>query len=102
MYAIHWVVRLKISSTHKHLQHKQYHWCACVIVVIILVSSLCFVVAILQLLEQKKKNEQSPSGEEKIKSEGGNTIIQISPVAKDRHSHQPKFWKIEVRLSLRL
>ena len=37
----------------------------------------------LQLLEQKKKNEESPSGEEKIKSEGGNTTIQTSPVAKD-------------------
>ena len=50
---------------------------------------------ILQLLEQKKKNELSPSGEEKIKSEGGNTSNQISLVAKVRHSHQPKFWRIE-------
>ena len=48
--------------------------------------TLCY--PILQLLEQKKKNEQSPSGEEKIKSEseGGNTTIQIIPVAKDRRS----------------
>ena len=49
---------------------------------ICLFFTLCY--PILQFLEQKKKkkNEQSPSGEEKIKSEGGNTTIQIIPVAK--------------------